>query len=187
MLITVSPDDSIIEVELLKDEQTVGNFTPEVGNKLAAGKIPVTELELGGEYEPGWMWYPEAASKVHFQADYPITEGGWYSVRVKTSSGQIIHSDSIYFDSTNPLSHELSVARLTGKDTEFRIWGYGEELPLAEIHEPYEDRWWYPNNAAWRIMATFGDQNYELHGEQYSPAQTSAQIHPKLLSLFKRL
>ncbi|MCZ8512145.1 CehA/McbA family metallohydrolase [Paenibacillus filicis] len=187
MLITVSPDDSIIEVELLKDEHTVRNFKPEAGNELAAGKIPVTELELGGEYGPGWIWYPEAACKVHFQADYPVTESGWYSVRVKTAGGEIIHSDAIYFDRTNPLSHEMSVGRLTGKDTEFRIWGYGEEMPLAEIQEPYEDRWWYPKNAAWRIMTTFGEQNYEMHGGQYLPSQTSAQVDPKLLSLFKRL
>ncbi len=187
ILITVSPDDSIIEVELLKDEHTVRNFKPEAGNELAAGKIPVTELELGVEYEPGWFWYPDAENKVHFQADYPVIEGGWYSVRVKTANGQLIHSDAVYFDTANPLSHELSVASLIGRDTEFRLWGYGEEMPLTKIQEPYEDRWWYPNNAAWRIMAAFGNQNYELHGEQYSPAQTSAQVHPKLLSLFKGL
>ncbi|MFC5649683.1 CehA/McbA family metallohydrolase [Paenibacillus solisilvae] len=187
MLITVSPDDSITEVELLKNELTVKSFKPEAGNELASGKIPVSELELGREYEPGWIWCPEASSKVHFQADFPVTESGWYSVRVTTAGGQIIQSDAVYFDSANPLSHELSVGRLAGKDTEFRIWGYGEEMPLAEIRAPYKDRWWYPNNAAWRIAATFGDQNYELHGGQYLPAETTVHADPKLLSLFKRL
>ncbi len=186
LIVTVSPDQSLKEVRLLKNGKTYKRFTPDFGDKFSSGKVPVTEMTEGVEYGLGWLWYPDSNRKVHFRADCPVVESGWYSVYVKTEDNSILQSDAVYYDHENTHSHELSVAHLWGEDTRFELWGYGEEMPLDDIKEPYEDRWWFPNNTAWRIYAQFGKETHELHGEHpYLSSITSKQINSKLQNLFK--
>ena len=63
------------------------------------------------------------------------------------------------YDAGTQNSRALSVARLEGGDTEFCLWGHGEEMPLAAIRTPFAgDHWWYPNRIFWRIRARFGER-----------------------------
>ncbi|MFC5649688.1 CehA/McbA family metallohydrolase [Paenibacillus solisilvae] len=186
LIITVSPDQALSEVQLRKDGQLYKRFLPEMGSVFSSDKMPVTEMEKGSGYGPGWIWCPESEGEFHFKADYPVTESGWYSVHAITTEGASLDSDALYFDCNNPNSHELTFAKLWSQDTRFELWGYGEEMPLKDIKEPYEDRWWYPDNACWRVRATFGNHTHELQGEHpFSAAVTSYVIPPKLLELFK--
>jgi hypothetical protein len=163
MIVTVGPDDAIAEVELLKDGAVLRSFKPGDGNQLAGGKIPATERE--GEYGPGWIWHPNAERAVHFQADWPVIQSGWYSIRLKTAGNRRLVSGSIHFDSEAVNSHALSVAKLAGNDSQFVLWGYGEEMPLADIRLPFAgDRWWYPARTGWQIQASFGGRVHELRG-----------------------
>ncbi|HID07725.1 MAG TPA: hypothetical protein EYP10_11340 [Armatimonadetes bacterium] len=74
-------------------------------------------------------------------------------------------SDAVYFDAEHPNSRQLSVANLRGGDTRFSLWGYGEEMPLAEIRLPFAgDHWWYPRATFWRLQARFGQQTHILSG-----------------------
>jgi len=165
LIVTVSPDDRLTEVHLLRDGQAIQRFTPDKGNEMSSGKIPVTELD--GEYHPGWIWHPEPARSAHFQADWPLKESGWYQMRATTAQGHLLTSDAVYFDVTHPNSHELSVAHLMQGDTRLALWGYGEEMPLSDIHLPFEgDHWWYPASTFWRLKATFGEKTYEFKEER---------------------
>lgn len=163
VIVTVSADDSLKEIELLRDKEVLKSFPPALGNELTSGKIPVTELE--GEYAPGWVWHPNADRPVHFQADWAAKESGWYQVRAVTARGRTLTSDEVHFDARHPRSHALSAARLRGPDTEFVLWGYGEEMPLADITLPFKgDHWWYPQATYWRVRTAFDGQTHELKG-----------------------
>jgi hypothetical protein len=162
-MVTVSPDDRLVSIELRRNGQTTRRFTVDEGNQLTSGKTPVTEMF--GEYGPGWIWHPTVEKAVHFQADWPVTETGWYAVHATTAQGRQLHSDAVYYDRANPNSHELSVARMTGPDTEFSLWGYGAEMPITNIQLPFEgDHWWYPGSTYYRIKASFAEQDYVHSG-----------------------
>ena len=163
IIATVSPGDHLASVELLKDGHVFKTFTPDMGNETPSGKTPVTELE--GEYAPGWVWHPEPGRAVHFQADWPIAESGWYSVRTETGQGRSYTSDSVHFNEANPNSHEISAAHMDGAGARLVLWGYGEEMPLADIKPPYPgDHWWYPRNTFWRVAAVFEGQEHSFSG-----------------------
>lgn len=164
IIVTIEPLSlGLAEVQLLKDGAVVQSFKPEKGNQLGGGRIPVTEIE--GEYAPGWIWHSENGRPVHFQADWPVKETGWYEVRTLTKGAPTRHSDAIHFDAKSAVSRALSVARLEGGESRFDLWGYGEEMPLADIQLPFNgDHWWYPTKSWWRIRARFGDQPQELKG-----------------------
>jgi hypothetical protein len=182
LLVTVSQDDELSEVLLLKDGQIHQRYVPEMGNEMPDGKIPVTQSELNGDYLNGWIWHAELERTVHFQADCPLQESGWYSIRLLTKSGIVQESEAAYFDGGNPDSHELSTVRLSGGDTVFELCGYGADMPLAEIREPaLEDGWWYPKGTAWRLRAVFGGQEREICAGQ----GTEADVRRKLSGIFK--
>lgn len=162
LIVTVSREDRLAEVELLKDGKVVRQFTPGMGDSIT-GQTPVTGGK--GEYSPGWLWHPAPARPAHFQADWSVKETGWYEVRATTAQGKTLRSDAIRFDAANPNSHELSVAHLSGPDFRLTRWGYGEEMPLEQIKIPFEgDHWWYPAKSFWRLTATFGQETRELGG-----------------------
>ena len=124
LIATVSPGQQLTEIQLVKDGAPLQHFTPAGGNQLASGKIPVTGLY--GDYAPGWIWFPEPIASTHFQADYPVTGSGWYSLCATTAGGKRLESDAVYFDAANPHSQELSAVNLVGADTRLQLWGYGE-------------------------------------------------------------
>ncbi|MEX0936990.1 MAG: CehA/McbA family metallohydrolase [Pirellulales bacterium] len=168
VIVTVAPHQSIQRVELLRDEEVLRSFEPSDGDSLADGKIPVTEIN--GPYEAGWIWHTLADRPVHFQADWPVGETGWYRVRVTTGGDRVLHSDAMRFDADHPASRALSVANLQGPDTELTLHGYGEEMPLAEITTPFEgDHWWYPRNTYWSLTSTLHGERNE-HGGGYPDA-----------------
>ena len=163
IIVTVGPEDALAGVSLFRDGEVVRDFRPEMGTDTTSGKIPVTERF--GEYRPGWLWHPGPGRSVHFQADWPISEGGWYCIHATTVNGHEARSDAVHFDADTPNSHEISVAHLNGRDTRFTLWGYGEEMALAEVRPPYEgDHWWYPKNTYWRIRAIFEGEEHVLQG-----------------------
>jgi hypothetical protein len=163
LLVTVSPEDGLAEVQLLRDGEVARSFKPAAGNQVAGGKTPVTGLR--GEYRPGWAWHREGKSVVHFQGDWPVKESGWYAVRARTVKGRVLTSDAAHFDARGPASRALSVAHLRGGDTEFTLWGYGEEMPLADIRLPFRgDHWWYPRNTFWQVRTAFGGHRQALTG-----------------------
>ncbi|MEX2382536.1 MAG: CehA/McbA family metallohydrolase [Opitutales bacterium] len=141
LIVTVSPGQVLSEVALMRDGGVVRRFTPEMGGQRHEGRTPVTGL--GGEYGPGWLWYPDSDdAPVHFQADWPVTQTGWYSLRAVTAEGRALQSDAVWFDAAAPNSHQFSVAHLRGGDTAFTLHGYGEEMPLDEIGFPFfADLW----------------------------------------------
>jgi len=147
----------------MKDGTPLHHFTPPGGNRLASGKIPVTGLR--GDYAPGWIWFPEPIASTHFQADYPVTGSGWYSLCATTAGGKRLESDAVYFDTANPHSQELSAVNLVGADTRLQLWGYGEGMPLAELQPPNQvGEWWYPRNASWKLQTRFANEPHELSG-----------------------
>jgi hypothetical protein len=177
VLATVSPDDALAEVRLLRDGKAVHALKPEGGNRIVGGKVPVTALR--GEYRPGWVWHREGKRVVHFQADWPVQEGGWYAVQARTAKGRVLTSDAVHFDAQGPNSRALSVAHLRGGDTEFTLWGYGEEMPLADIRLPLPgDHWWYPQNTFWRVRTAFGGQVQTLTGGPNGKAPGSFRAIP---------
>lgn len=162
IIATVSPDDALTAVELLRDGQVVRRFAATDGNEIGE-RTPVTGGE--GEYQPGWLWHPDPAAAPHFQADWPVAESGWYAVRAATASGRMLQSDEVQFDAANPNSSTISVAHLASGDTSFTRWGYGEEMPLAEVLPPYEgDHWWYFGDFFWRQQVAFGPQTDDQRG-----------------------
>jgi hypothetical protein len=156
LIVTVCSEQSLAEVALIRDGEVMRRFTPEMGDRRHGGRTPVSELH--GEYGPGWLWHPGCAP-VHFQADWPVTETGWYALRAVTAAERVLVSDAVRFDAETPNSHQLSVAHLRGGETALTRHGYGEEMPLDEIELPFEgDHWWYPRNTYFRLEAQFGSQ-----------------------------
>ena len=169
LIVTVGSGDPLCSVELLRDDEVVHQFLPEDGDVFFEDKIPVTEA--WGEYGPGWVWHPDPIQPVHFQADWPVEEGGWYFVRATTVGGRLIQSDELFFDSENPNSQQIGLAQLDGRDTHLSLYGYGEEMPLAEIELPFEgDHWWYPQNTYYHMTAMFGDEILSLGDEPDHPS-----------------
>ena len=161
LIVSVDPSESLQEIELCRDGEPIRRYVASDGNSLADERIPVTEIR--GEYARGWIWHPTSARAVHFQADEPIAETGWYYAGWKTGSGQAFHSDAIFFDATNPNSHELSLVHLRGNQTDLRLTGYGEEMPLDEIRLPFAgDHWWYPRQTYSCLRARLGSEDYTM-------------------------
>jgi len=148
---TVSPGDPLAKVELLLDSKPVKEFTPNMADHVVGNKTPVTETF--GEYSPGWLWYPSPTAAVRFQSDWDVTVTGWYQVRATTRSGRVITSDEIRFDSTTPVSHEISTANVFSEGVTVRHWGYGESIPLAQVPNP--DGWWYPDHTFFKMSTDF--------------------------------
>jgi hypothetical protein len=175
LIVTVSPEDRLESVELLKDGRVVRSFEPGMGDSRTAGKVPATGI--GGDYGPGWAW---ASGSSHFQADWPVDETGWYGLRATTAEGRVLISDEVQFDASHEASRTLSVARLDGPGTRWAHRGYGEETPLAEIHTPFAgDHWWYPNRSYWRVLAEFGPERRELVGGKQEGAQGLFRTPPR--------
>jgi len=168
--VTVSPGESFSEVALLRDDEIVQRFTPQMGDRLHEGRIPVTERN--GEYGPGWLWYHEEGEAIHFQADWPVTDTGWYSLIAITQESRELISDAVYFDADAPNSHQLSLAHLRGYETVLTLHGYGEEMPLDEIELPFDgDHWWYPDNQYFRLQVRFGPHTEEIRsGNKFAEA-----------------
>ncbi|MCF7975789.1 MAG: CehA/McbA family metallohydrolase, partial [Phycisphaerae bacterium] len=163
VIATVSEGEQIEAVELLRDGQVIQAFLAAQGDQLKNNRVPVTQLE--GEYEPGWVWYPDPAKAVHFQCDYPVQDTGWYAVRIQTDTGRTVTSDGIRFDASHANSRTLSVAHLSGSGSSLTLRGYGEEMPLADIQLPFVgDAWWYPKNTYWQMIADFGQGVQHLGG-----------------------
>ena len=151
---------------MLKDGRVVRRFTPDEGESRASGKVPVTGP--GGEYGPGWAWHAEDGVPVHLQADWPVTETGWYGLRATTAGGRTLASKEVRFDAGHGASRAMTVARLEGPGTLWEHRGYGEEMRLEEIQVPFAgDHWWYPQRTYWRVRAGFGRERREVaSGEQ---------------------
>ncbi len=163
VIVTVSEGDAIKSVTLLKDGRMLKAFSVAQGDQIKNNKVPV--IQLNGEYEAGWVWYPEPERAVHFQCDYPITDTGWYTVSVLAESGRSMTSDSIRFDASYPNSRTLSTAHLNGRGSSLTLWGYGEEMPLKDIKLPFVgDGWWYPRNAYWQMTTDFGQGAQQMGG-----------------------
>ncbi|MGA2497902.1 MAG: CehA/McbA family metallohydrolase [Tepidisphaeraceae bacterium] len=162
-IVTVRPPEGLAEVRLMRDGKPLKTWQPSGGDQWANGRVPVTEIF--GAYAPGWAWHKEAGATCHFQADWPVTEGGWYGVAALTTNGREIGGESIRYDVANPRSHAISCARLAGSDTTLEWCGYGEEMNLTEIHEPFKgDHWWYPDNSVWRLKGVFSGKARETGG-----------------------
>lgn len=168
---TVAPPEAIEYVEWLRDGQVLQRFQPAEGDKVANGQVPVTQLR--GDYAEGWIWQRRAARPVHFQADLPVTASGWYAVRIHTATGRTITSGALRFDASHPNSRAISLAHLNGAGCSLRLQGYGEEMPLGEIHLPFAgDHWWYPRNSFWRMTVDFG-RGMQTLGGGWKAAQTN--------------
>lgn len=163
IIATVSRDETIRAVELLRDGRIEKAFSVNDGNHIANGRVPVTGAR--GAYGEGWVWHPGPQPAVHFQGDYRIADTGWYAVRLRTADGRVITSDAIRFDANHPKSRTMSVAHLNGGGSSLKLRGYGEEMPLAEIALPFEgDHWWYPRNTYWQMTANFGQGAQQIGG-----------------------
>ena len=174
LLVTVDPGQQLKQVTLIRESEQVASFSPEQGQQIGpAGKLPVTEIN--GDYEKGWVWHPTPNAAYHLQADWPITESGWYSVRYTTREGKCESTDAVYFDSDSPTSQQISLVQLSGPDSELRLWGYSEEMSLEQISIPFEgDHWWYPQKTLSLISARFSGQNYEYRSG--TPAELEAKF-----------
>ena len=149
LIATVSPDQELQRVELLRDGTIVHSFAAADGNQLDEDRIPVTQMP--GPYGPGWIWQQEENHTVHFQADWPVSESGWYVVRAVTHDGPF-ESDAIHFDAGNPHSQAISTANVLSERTDLSLHGYGEEMLLSDIDVVTpDDRWWYPQNTYWSL------------------------------------
>ena len=168
---TVRPPEAIAEVRLMRDHHVLKSLTPADPDKWHAGQVPVTGI--AGDYGPGWAWHKEAGVACHVQMDWPVRNDGWYRIEVVTSTGRTFESEALRFDDDHPMSHAISAATLAGPATRLVLHGYAEEMPLAEIKHPFEgDHWWYPQNAYWRMQATFGPERRDMKG---GPNATAAE------------
>jgi hypothetical protein len=175
LIVTVSPEDRLESVELLKDGRVMRRFEPGMGDRRTAGKVPATGID--GDYGPGWAW---ASGSSHFQADWPVEDSGWYGLRATTSEGRVLISDEVHFDASHGASRTLSVAHLDGPGTRWAQRGYGEEMPLAAIRTPFEgDHWWYRDRSYWRVLAEFGPERRELVGGEKEGAQDLFRTPPR--------
>jgi hypothetical protein len=175
LIVTVSPQDRLESVELLKGGRVVRRFEPEMGESRTGGKVPATGMP--GDYGPGWAW---ALGSSHFQADWPVAETGWYGLRASTAGGRTLASDEVFFNASHGVSRALSVARLDGPSTRWAHRGYGEEMPLSEIRTPFEgDHWWYPSRSYWRVLAEFGPERRELVGGEKQGAEGLFRTPPR--------
>ena len=163
IIATVGDGETIRSVELLRDGQVQQAFAAHGGDQLAHGDVSVTGLR--GAYEEGWAWHPNPGQAVHFQGDTPVSESGWYAVRLRTDTGRVATSDSIRFDASHPSSRTLSVAHLNGGGNSLKLLGYGEEMPLTDIKLPFEgDHWWYPRNTFSQMVVDFGQGPQQMAG-----------------------
>ncbi len=64
IIATVSRDETISAVELLRDGQVEKAFSVNEPNHIADGCVPVTGAR--GAYEDGWVWYPEPQAACAF-------------------------------------------------------------------------------------------------------------------------
>ena len=161
ILTTLAHGDTLQKVELLKDGKPLHAFHPKDGNHIYDEKIPTTDLF--GDYAQGWVWYPNPTHPKHLQVDWPIKDSGWYAVRIITAQGNAHNSDQLYYNADHPNSQATSIGHIFAKDTQFTLWGHGEDAPLKQIHPPYtQGSWWYPKNGYWRILTKFENKTSEL-------------------------
>lgn len=163
LLVTVRPPEALTEVRLMRGAEVARAWKSDAGDQLHNKRIPVTDIF--GEYGPGWMWHRERETACHFQADWPVTEEGWYTLEATTSTGRKLRGDAILYDPKHPNSRALSAARLEGWGLLLNLRGFGEEMPLADLKpELIADRWWYPGNTAYQMRAQFHGQLREATG-----------------------
>ena len=167
-IVTVSKEQAIERVELVRDGRAVTTWRPtetEAPSENAPGARRRTAVtEIRGDYEAGSTWHREGSRVVHGQFDAPVDSAGWYQVMALASDGSRVSSDRLWFDPEYENSHAISTVRLSAPRTKLRWLGYGEEMPLEEITTPFEgDHWWYPRRGAWRLEATFGEET-RRHG-----------------------
>ncbi len=157
LIVTVSPDQVLTRVELMRNDEVVKQFKASDASQLHEQRIPVTQLP--GTYGPGAIWLTQREQHVHLQADWPVNQTGWYAVRAVTAGGTF-SSDALFFDADNANSQAVSTANLASQELEFALHGYGEELPLSEIDGATEgDRWWYPSNTYWALETRFAGKS----------------------------
>lgn len=155
LIATVRPPESIAAVRLRRDGKVEKAWSPDEPEERQDSRQPVTDHR--GDYGPGWLWHRVEKRVVHFQADWPVKDAGWYTLEVETIGKRTIRSDVMRFEADNPNSHAISFARLTGRDTTLTLRGYGEEQALRDIRSPFVgDGWWYPRNTAWELKAKLG-------------------------------
>jgi hypothetical protein len=160
---TVAPGETMRTVELLRDGCVLKRMHVHNGNRIKDDKVPVTQLH--GEYDEAWIWHPNPENAVHFQADVPIRESGWYAVRLYTSTGRVEETKGIQFDATHPQSRTISRVQVKGGGSSLELLGYGEERALSDIERPFSgDGWWYPRNSFWRMQVDFGQGLQTLGG-----------------------
>jgi hypothetical protein len=158
-IVSVSKNDELTAVTITRDGKRWKSFDP--GSPMKQ-RIMTPVTRFGDDYGPGFMFVQEAGRAIHFQADWPVTETGWYALTATTRGGMTISADAVHFDATSPVSHALSSARVTGPKTDLILHGYGEEMPLADITLPFQgDHWWYPKNAYSMMIGTFNGHIYK--------------------------
>jgi hypothetical protein len=181
LIVTVSPRDPLQEVLLVKDGEALHRFTTQDGNHMPSGRTPVTDCEA--DYEPGWLWYPAAGKAAHFQADWPVTEAGWYELRAVTASGRTLVSDAFHLELDNPNSSARYVAHLVGPGASLALWGYGELGPASDSQPSAQDMHpGYPRNSFWRLRATFDGTKHELTGGRTQQPASKFREHLLLTS-----
>ena len=119
------------------------------------------------DYQEGWVWEPPGDEAVHFQADIPVAEPGWYAARVTTSDGRVVGTEEVLFEAeeANAHSRELDTVVLRGHDVDLVLRGYGEEMPLREVRVPFEgDHWWYAQHNYWSLRARLGGEERAFQG-----------------------
>ena len=168
-IVTVDRDRTIDAIELIRDGAIVASVTPKQ-TPPAISKTPTTELR--GEYETGWVWHPNTNAPTHFQGDWPVTRAGWYGVKAMVEDGSVVESDLVYFDAAHSNSHAIFSASLRGHDASVRWWGYGEEMPLADITLPFKgDHWWYPKATFWELKTVFDGERKIAGGAGFPDAR----------------
>ncbi len=160
LLVSVRDPEGLESVTLLKDGVKIKEFSSsEKKERTNNSSLPSTTLR--GDYQPDWVWGPQANSTRLLQADWPVDQTGWYSLQLKTKMGSTYRTDSIFFDSKHPNSRAISLAQLGSNAHQLRWWGYGEEMPLNKIELPFKgDHWWYPKNTAFYMEGEFQKEKY---------------------------
>ncbi len=162
-IVTVSDNQAIEAVELLRDGRVEKTFRPNDGDKFTGDIVPVNGRR--GEYSQDWIWVKDGKRNVHIQGDYPVSDTGWYSVRLRTNQDREVTSDRLYFDVSHPNSRTISIAQIQGHGSSLKWLGYGEEMPLEDITLPFEgDHWWYPKRTYWQVIADFGQGAQKIGG-----------------------